>query len=182
MKKLAYLAIAASLLVAGCETTSAYPYKASTENVLAFQSALSGTPVRVGNFEAAPGIKTSPNCRLMGPVEVVPGKTMQQFIKEALQEELFMAQAYKTDAPVAINGRIDRIDLNTIGTGSWDIAMTVFSDRDPGYQVETKFPFSSSYSAVNACRNAAAAFSPAVQGLLGKVVAHPGFKKLASGR
>ena len=58
--------------------------------------------------------------------------------------------------------------------------MSLTSSADPsGYQVTTTFPFSSSFSAVSACKNASAAFGPAVNDLIAKAVANPGFARLA---
>lgn len=53
-------------------------------------------------------------CRLMGPVKVAPGKTMSTFIKEAFQEELFLAQAYDTNAPVKIEGQIQKMSFSSV--------------------------------------------------------------------
>lgn len=174
-------AIAAMLPLAACETTTSYPYQPSTTNVMAFQSALrpSNTKVMVGPFTRDPGINTTPNCRLMGPVDVSPGKSMEQYLHDAMQTELFQAGVVDSAASTTITGRIDAVDLNSVGTGSWTLTVTFASNLDQtGYQVTTVFPFSSSFSAVSACNNAAAAFGPAVNDLIGKAVADPGFRRI----
>jgi hypothetical protein len=171
---------AAGLLLGACETTTSLPYQVSTQNVITAQSAAkaSNAKVTLGAFTAAAGAK-KPNCRLMGEVDVAPGKSIEVYIRDALQSELFMAGAYDQASPVTITGRLDEVDVNTVGTGSWTVAMTVTSTADPtGYSVTSTYPFASSFSAAGACKNAAAAFNPAVQELLGKVVSNPGFRKL----
>lgn len=177
------LAIAgAALALAGCETTTSYPYQPSTQNVMAFQSALapSNTKVQLGAFTRNQAINTTPNCRMLGPVDVAPGKTMETYIRDAFQAELFQAGVLSSSSGAAISGRLDAVDLNTMGTGSWTLTMSLTSSADPsGYQVTTTFPFSSSFSAVSACKNASAAFGPAVNDLIAKAVANPGFARLA---
>jgi hypothetical protein len=180
LKLLALAGVAMSL--AACETTTSYPYQPSTQNVMAFQSALapSNTKVQLGAFTRDPGINTTPACRMMGPIDVAPGKSMEQYLKDAFQTELFQAGVLSANSGATINGRIDAVDLNTVGTGSWSLTMTLTSSADAtGYQVSTSFPFSSSFSAVSACKNASAAFGPAVNDLISKAVSNPGFSRLA---
>ena len=71
-----------------------FPYKASPSKVIAIQQSLQPKKVSVGDVSMAPGVDDRPLCRIMGPVEVAPGKTPSQYIKDALQEELLMARAY----------------------------------------------------------------------------------------
>lgn len=178
-------ALCAVLAVAACETTTAIPYQASTQNVISAQRTLkpAGTKVTLGAFTASGKEADKPTCRAMGQLDVAPGKSIEAFVRDALQSELFMAQAYDESAGASISGNIDRVDVNSVGTGSWTIAMTVKSTTFPdGYSVSTTYPFASSFSAVSACKNAVAAFNPAVQDLLGKVVSHPSFGKLAGAR
>lgn len=177
--------LTAALLVviplAGCETTTSFPYQPSTQNVMAFQTALrpNGAKVMVGAFTRDEAINTTPNCRMLGPVDVAPGKSMEQYIQDAVQTEMFQAGVVDSAARATITGRIDAVDLNTVGTGSWTIAMTMTSNLDQtGYQVSTTYPFSSSFSAMSACNNAAAAFGPAVNDLISKIIADPGFRRI----
>jgi hypothetical protein len=176
--------LAAGLSVAGCDTMSpAAPYAASTPNVLAFQSALKprGQQVRVGDFTSAAGVQ-APTCRMAGTLDVTSGKTLAQYLKDALQTELFTAQVYDSAAPVVINGKLDQLQVNTFGSGSWTLGLQITSNQDPvGYHVTTVHTFASSFSAMAACQNAVNAFAPSVQELLGAVVNHAGFSKLAGG-
>jgi len=183
MHKVFVAAVAACALasLAACDTTTAVaPYTASTPNVLAFQSALKpgGSSVKVGDFTSTASGK--PSCRLAGELDVTAGKSYGEFIKSALQTELFTAQVYDVNSPVIISGNVDEVKVNTFGTGSWTLGLQVTSNRDPvGYHVQVVHNFASSYSAVSACRNATASFAPTVQDLLGQVVNNPGFAKLA---
>lgn len=172
---------AAAVVLAGCDTTSPMAgYTPSTNNILGFQAALkpTGSNVKTGDFTAGPGIEI-PTCRMAGKLDVTAGKPLEQYVKEAMQAELFQAGVYDVNSGVVINGRLDQLKVNTFGTGSWELGLQVTSSKDPlGYHVQATREFKSSYSAMSACQNATNAFAPTVQDLLGKVVTDPGFGKL----
>ncbi len=176
------VSVAVLFVLSGCETTNSIPYKASTANVISIQQTMQaqGKKVSVGNITMAPGIEESPLCRLQGPVKVAPGKSLSQYIKDAFQEELFMAQVYQPNAPAVINGQIDALSFSSVSPASWDIKMSVKSNVSDGYSVSVKYPFDTSWTAYSACKNVADAFGPAVQDLLKQVVTHPQFGKLVN--
>lgn len=117
-------------------------------------------------------------CRLMGPVKVSPGKTLPQYIKEAFQEELFMAQVYQADSNNIIEAKIEALSFSSVSPASWNITMSVKSNNSNGYSVSVKYPFDTSFTAYSACKNVADAFAPAVQELLKQVVNDPQFISL----
>ena len=172
--------LAAVALLAGCSTTNSIPYKASTNNVITLQNTLkaSNTKVTLGTFSMANGVTEELMCRLMGPVKVAPGKTMSTFIKEAFQEELFLAQAYDTNAPVKIEGQIEKMSFSSVSPANWEVSMRVSSNKSPGYTVAVKYNYDTSFDAWSACKNVADAFAPAVQELLRQVVSNPQFTQL----
>lgn len=173
--------LAATFLLSGCETTNSIPYKASTANVISIQQSLqaTGTKVSLGAFTLAPGVEESPMCRLQGPVRVAPGKSLSQYIKEAFQEELFLAQVYQPNAPTVIDGRLEALSFSSVSPAAWNIVMSVKSNKYAGYTVAVNYPFETSFSAYSACKNVADAFGPAVQELLKQVVNHPQFSALS---
>jgi hypothetical protein len=148
--------------------------------VIALQNSLkqTNTKVSLGNFALANGVDEEMLCRMMGPVKVAPGKSLSTYIKEAFQEELFMAQAYDPGSPVRIDGRIDRISFSSVSPANWEISMTVSSNKSPGYAVGIKYNYETSFDAWSACKNVADAFAPAVQELLRQVVTNPRFAQL----
>lgn len=168
------------MIIVGCSTTNSMPYKASTNNIIALQNNLkqTNTKVTLGNFSLANGVEEELMCRLLGPVKVAPGKTLSTFIKEAFQEELFLAQAYDTNAPIKIEGKIERLSFSSVSPAYWEIAMRVSSNKSSGYSVAVKYNYDTSFDAFSACRNVADAFSPAVQELLRQVVINPQFNQL----
>lgn len=181
-RKIIFLAIAfvSSILITGCSTTNSIPYKASTNNIITLQNKLkqTNTKVNLGDFVMAKGVDEEPTCRMMGPIKVAPGKTLSTYIKEAFQEELFMAQAYDTSSSTTIEGRIEKIAFSSISPANWEIALHVSSNKSPGYTTTVKYNFDTSYSAASACKNVADAFGPAVQELLGQVVNNSKFDEL----
>ncbi|WP_345796831.1 hypothetical protein [Castellaniella sp. MT123] len=184
MNRVAKTTLAAAgllLFLSGCETTNSIPYKASTTNVISIQQSLQsqGKTVNIGSITLAPGVDESLMCRMNGPVKVAPGKSLAQYIKEAFQEELFLAQVYKSNAPATINGRLEAISFSSVSPASWNITMQVSSNYSPGYTVSVKYPFATSWTAYSACRNVADAFGPAVQELLKQAVTHSQFPLLA---
>ncbi|MGO4808334.1 hypothetical protein AB4156_01865 [Cupriavidus sp. 2MCAB6] len=169
---------AAGALLTGCETTNSIPYKASPANVIAIQQSLQPKKVSVADVGLAPGVDESPLCRLNGPVRVAPGKTPSQYIKDAFQEELLMAQSYDVKG-APIEGRIEELSFSSVSPAYWQITMVVKSTADKGYKVSVKYPFDTSWTAAGACKNVADAFGPAVQELLKQVVTSPQFPALA---
>ena len=178
---LIFAVLAISVGLGGCETTNSIPYKASTETVISIQQTMQaqGKKVSLGKVAFAPGVEESPTCRLLGPVKVAPGKTPSQYIKDAFQEELFMAQVYQPKAPNVIDGRIEALSFSSMSPAIWNITMTVKSNVSDGYTVTTKYPFDTSWTAYSACKNVADAFGPAVQELLKAVVTDSRFGDLA---
>lgn len=176
--RLTVLLLAASLF--GCETTNSIPYKPSTDNVILIQDALkdSGNKIRLNPFSITKQAEEGTMCRLMGPINVAPGKSIPEYIKEAFQDELFLAHKYATDGNVTIDGRIDELSFSSVSPAYWDIKMTVSSNKSSGYQVSTHYRFDTSFSAYSACQNVANAFGPAVQSLIKKIIQNPGFRKL----
>jgi hypothetical protein len=172
--------IGALTFLVGCSTTNSNPYKASTTNVLTVQNALkpTNTKVQLGNFALANGVTEELVCRMLGPVNVAPGKNLTTFIKESFQEELFLAQVYDTQSTNVINGRIEKLAFSSVSPANWEITMHVSSNKSPGYQVAIKYNYDTSFDAYSACRNVADAFSPAVQELLRQVVTNPQFTQL----
>ena len=116
---------------------------------------------------------------MYGKLDVTSGKPLEAYVKDALQSELFQAGVYDVNSPVTIMGQLKEVQMKSLGTGSWTLALQVTSNRDPiGYSVTTTRVFKSSYTAGAACQNATNAFAPSVQDLIGQVVNNAGFARL----
>lgn len=174
------ISFALIMLATGCATTNSVPYKASTANIIAIQQKLKDTnaKVNVGTFTTAAGIDENPNCRMLGPVKVAPGKMIAEYIKEAFQEELFTAQVYDQNSTKTINAKIEQLEFSSMSPAAWDIKMSVSTKDFSGYTVSVHYPFETSFAAYSACKNVADAFGPATQELLKQVINDPQFIQL----
>ena len=101
-----------------------------------------------------------------------------EYIKEAMQTELFMAQVYDINASTKISGNLNSLKFSSASPARWEIDFSISSNKSEGYSVKTKFPFKTSYSAYSACKNVADAFGPAVQQLIEDIISHPNFNEL----
>lgn len=184
--KLIHLALAgfAAVALSACETYSYSPYSSSTDNVIKISDALegSGATVRLAEFSTASGVNDTPTCRMAGPIEVAPGSTMAEYIREAFQGELYEADAYASSSENTISGTLQRVQFGSTGTGRWGLSLKLESDLHPeGYTVGVDHPFSTSFSGNQACENGVRAFSSATRELLDEAISHPQFRQLVTG-
>lgn len=169
-----------TILLTSCATTNSTSYKASTNNVITLQNNLKNNniKVRLGNFTLSNGASDDFTCRMLGSLKVAPGKAVPAYIKEAFQEELFLAQSYDANSSITLDAQIERLEFSSVSPANWDIAMRVTSNNTTSYSVAVKYNFDTSWDAYSACRNVADAFSPAVQELLKQVISNPKFAEL----
>lgn len=173
MKRL--IVLVALIALAGCDSFSAAPYSISADNDVALKSALGTEHVGVGPFTAAKAFDTS--CRLAGPIQLPEGLTYPSYIQKAFADELKVAGLYDEKSPVVLTGVVDDLKFGSMG-GTWDITLTLRSSDGKSMKAAEHYEFHTSYTAGSACHNVADAFQPAVQGLVGKVVAAPEFRTL----
>lgn len=168
------------LTVVGCATTNSNSYKASTNNVITLQNNLKQNNIKVslGSFALTNGTDDQFTCRMLGPLKVAPGKTIPTYIKEAFQEELFLAQSYDSNSKIVLEAQIDHLAFSSVSPAYWDISMRISSNNSAGYTVAVKYNFDTSWDAFSACKNVADAFAPAVQELLKQVVTNQKFGEL----
>lgn len=173
--------LALGVLTTGCSTTSGgAPYKASIQNVVAIQEQLGEAKVKLIDFTAAAGVDDPRMCRALGSISIAGGKAPSQFVRDAFQEELFLAQSYSNTSPIAISGRLDALSFSSVVPANWDITLTLTSSNGATLQVQNRHEFSSSWDALSACKNVADAFAPAVQALLRKAATDTRFKTLVN--
>lgn len=167
------MAVGLACLISACDTTSVGPYRPSVENIVRMRSVIGPQgPVTVGAFDRAPNVDGSPTCRGLGPVDVAPGGSVERYIHDAFQTEIFEAGLLGEGASATvINGRIEEFSLSTLNTGRWTIGLRLFSPANPtGVLVRVDYQFSTSWMADAACANAAMAFGPAVNALIAQAL------------
>lgn len=173
MKKI-LLGVALCLSLAACDSFTAQRYSISADNDMTLK-AMAGTHVTVGTFTTAKEFDHS--CRLVGPIELPDGLTYEGYVQKAFKDELQVAGLYDTQAPVSLTGVLTNVSSGST-SGTWEISITVNSSNGKSLSADEHYDFHTSFSAVSACHNVADAFQPAVQSLIGKVIASPDFKAL----
>lgn len=158
------------LFITGCANYATGRYSVSPDNAVALRS-ISGMQVNVGNFTDEKNISAIA-CHFHGPVTTLDGETFASFIQKAFTDELKMAGIYSKTAPVTITGSLDHIDFSSISS-QWDIVLTLKSSTGKSVTITENFKFSGSIFASpgGECVQNALAFVPAVQNLIGKMIA-----------
>ncbi len=178
MIKKILLAGACGLLLAACETPTTQRYAISADNSMAIRN-LHASGVGIGSF--SPPADFSANCRALGPVRVADNLSHTEYIRKAFEDEMKVAGAYAAAPRVLLNGKIDKLEFSSsrgLTGGSWTIDMSLASSNGKTLSVKEYYEFDSGFSAPEACRQTAEAFSRAVQNLVGKAVNDPGFPTL----
>lgn len=134
--------------------------------------------MKLADFTMSEEVKDNLGCRLLGPVNVTPGKSIPEYIQEAFQEELFRAGIYATDANVEIDGHITELNFSSVSQAFWKIGLKLTPSNGEPFTVNTYYEFSTSYSAYSACQNVADAFGPSVQELIETAVTDPAFRQV----
>jgi hypothetical protein len=169
--------VLAAFALASCDTFTVPPYSATADNNLALKAALGDQHVAVGQFTMA--AKPDDTCRGTGPIQLPGGMTFEGYLQKAFTDELKLAGLYDAQAPLTLTGRITDLRFTSMGSGTWDIALTLDSSNGKTLSATEHYDFHTSYTGNSACRNVAEAFQPAVQELVGKVAAAPDFRVLA---
>lgn len=168
MKVFFVLVMAFSLT--GCANFATGRYSISTDNAVELRS-LSGTQINVGNFTDKENISEIA-CHFHGPVTTLDGETFASFIQKAFTDELKMAGIYSKTAPLTITGRLDRIDYSTAFGSEWELMLTLNASTGKSVTVSENYKYTGSVFAApgGECVQAALAFVPAVQNLIGRII------------
>lgn len=171
----------AMLLCSGCSTYRTTPYSASIDNAEALQL-LSAKPIGVGVFSA-----TTPTnqiqCMAVGPMTTQNEGQFSEYIRTAFISDLRLAKLYSPSATLLLTGNVDSMDFHAAGsTGEWNIVVSITSSNGKKLSVVERYHFPSNgfFLGEAACTDTAAAFLPAVQSLIGKVVNSREFPALIS--
>jgi hypothetical protein len=173
------LVAAATMILAACETPTTQRYAISADNNQAIRS-IGATGIGVRSFVGPADF--SSNCRALGPMQVADNLTHTQYIQKAFEDELKIAGAFAQGTPrVTIGGRVNKIEFSStkgITGGYWQIDLSLDSSNGKNLDVSEYYEFNSGFSANEACRNTAEAYSRAVQNLVGKAVKSSTFTAL----
>jgi hypothetical protein len=174
----AILILAVVIALAGCSTYAAQRYSIAPANIVGLR-AFRGQRVAVGPFTALKPGRSEITCRAVGPIKTPDGEPFEDFIRRAFIADMSIAEVYSTAAPVTLTGRLDAIDFSSGMTdAAWDIAMTLSSSNGKSLSTDNHYSFSGNFVGEVACNQTAQALMPAVQDLIGKIIAHPDFADL----
>jgi len=162
-------------LLSGCSTYSVNRYAISADNVTELRK-LGDTMVNVGEFTSS-SPKSEITCRGVGPIKTPDGDTFAHFIKEALIDELEIAEQYSSAANVILTGNLDSIDFSS-NSGIWNLTLTVKSTTGISLTVSENYSYTTSFYGETACNQTAQALMPAVQNLISNLLNHPHFDAL----
>lgn len=171
--------IASAVVVLSACSATVPRYNSSADNVSSLRSL--DTAINVGTITATTYEK-SIMCRLANPVDIPDGKTVNEYIENALIEELKMAGKYDKTSSITISGNLNETSASSGMTdGHWIFDMTVISGNGKSFDVISKHEYSGSFVGEVACReNMPDEFKPAVQKLIMKIITDPRFKSLLS--
>lgn len=173
------IVVVAALVLTACETPTTQRYAISADNNQLIK-ALGASSVGVGTFVGP--AEFNANCRALGALQVADDLTHTQYIQKAFEDELKVAGAFASGTPrVTLTGKVQRLEFSSMRAltgGSWTIDLAMASSNGKSLLVNEHYEFSSGFSAPEACRNTAEAFSRAVQNLVGKTVRNPEFATL----
>jgi len=163
----------------GC-ANKVHDYSVSSDNIINLKDlSKSGHQVKVSEFTDSGRDETKVMCRLATPIGTPKGETFASYIKGAFEKELIIADMYNKNAKNTISVNLDDIYGSTVlGNAYWEFKATVKSSNGENYNVNSKYDYESSFSAMSACSEMQRSFVPAVQKLNGEIIKHPKFKKL----
>ena len=169
--------LASVMMLSACSTMQPPRYSVSVDNI---QSLKKISNIRGEFVSLSQPSEFSSNCRLMGPIEPADSLSIPEFITQAFNDELKMAEKYAKDT-VKVTGDITKIEFSSISgltNGYWDIGLRLESSNGKSLNVSNRYSFKSGFDAITACNATADALSPAVQDLIKATVQHPEFVEL----
>ncbi len=175
-------AIIATLAIFSAACSHVAPkYSASATNVEEMRMIAKEATAKIsaGEFTATEAGKKSIGCRAEGTVGAPDNKTFDQFIKDAIVDEMKVAGIYDEKSHIKLQSNLDFIDFSSnIGAGKWMMKMTFKSDGIEPFLIENTYEFSTNFIADIACEQVSQALPAATQDLIKKLVQHPSFKAM----
>ena|SRR6056297_1105365 len=167
MKQITMMMLVAML--SGC-TFVTDRYTMSSDNVLAAKS-WEGIKVDVGAFSYGENFSV-PSCNYKGPIQTVDGEGYPNYIRNALITDLKFAEVYSDKAPIRITGIIEEVDATTASGTRWRIVAVIKSTNGKSVTIQEDYNYNGSIVGTidSTCNAAAAALTPAVQNLIGKII------------
>ena len=176
------LLLSATLWLSACSSIQPARYAVSTANVTNLKP-YSHYKAVVSSMELAQPFDQK--CRMIAPIQGIYGQNVAQFMRQAFNDEFQLADIFDPKG-IKIAGILHYIQFNSqmgvtdLTRGNWQMGLTLRSSNGHQLQVQHQYLFRSYLDPVSACNATSHALTPAVQGLIGKVIEHPDFAKLLS--
>ncbi len=181
-KALFFISIIFITSLTACSTFTPHRYNISADNNIALKS-IGASNINVGVFK---NLETEfdNNCRAAGPILPPDGLSFEEYIKNALEDELKIAGMFNDISPtVTLTGAIEKLSFSSsrgLTGGYWNIGLRVTSSNGKSVYVTERYEFNSGFDALTACKQTAEAYCFAVQNLIGKLIKSPDFKGLVT--
>jgi len=174
-----YFILISILSLTGCSSFSTGRYSVATENVMTLRDAKIKA-LNVGNFTSTISGQNELSCRGIYPIKTADGVPFSEFVRRALIDELRMAGVYSALSTSAITGNINHLDFSSTA-GNMNLAITVKMSNGSSVSVSDNYNFPTGiWDDENACGQAALAFVPTVQNVIGKLIRSHEFNSFAS--
>lgn len=165
--------VAAVLALSACATLPVPQYEASYDNVQKLKAA-GASPMAVEPFQAVPKSKKAnvKSISVRGNSAVSPvGKGFDEYLKDALEQELRRAELLSPSAPLQITGTIIENDLkaeSSVGTGVLSVEINVTSGGASRFRkvISASHTWESSFVGAIAIPRAVQAYPKVVETLL----------------
>jgi len=126
MSRAIQLALALSLFT-GCSSYTVAKYGVSPETVSLLRTH-GGQKVNVGAFSAKKAGQTEIGCRAVGPIKSPDGKPFESYVRQALIDELRLAELFGESAPVMLTGNLNELEFSST-SGKWIVDLTLTSSN-----------------------------------------------------
>jgi hypothetical protein len=160
----------------GCAPMITQKYAPATKNILTLRDISSNTKnkINIGKFE---GDSKITSCRAFGYVSPPNNVTYATYIRNALIEELMLANVYSEKSNIEINGKLKEFEVDcAVGTGKWIIEMEFNINGKEPFTVKVSYDFEGAFIYEIVFNNAQQSLVPATQEFLNAVLNHDKIK------
>lgn len=159
----------------GCAPHITQVYSPSSKNIMTLRdlSTTTKNKLSVGKFE---GDDSKINCR---GAKIAPpnNMTFASYLKNALTEELMLANLYDENSSLQISGNLKELEVEcAVGTGKWNIEMELIPKSGKPFVIKKSYDFEGAYMGRVVISNAQQSFVPATQEAINALLKSPEFK------
>lgn len=177
MKLKIALALAAGVLLSGCQTMQPASYANYGDNTFTLRK-FTGTKLHILSINDQSKFNTG--CRMAGPIETAGKRPIAEFIRDSFNDELKFANLYSDDADATgLNATLNSAEFSSmtgLTRGYWSFSLQIANPANgKSLTANSRYDFDSGFDAGTACMNTSNALTPAVQRLIYKAVSDPSF-------